>query len=155
MSRLTHLNERGEAHMVDVSGKDETVRVARARGTIAMTDKTKALLFGGGLSKGDALAVARVAAIAGTKRCADLIPLCHPLPLHRVAVEIEPIDGGAEVIVEAKTAGKTGVEMEAMTGCSVGLLTIYDMIKGVERGARIGGIELLHKSGGKSGTWDR
>ncbi|NNF64930.1 MAG: cyclic pyranopterin monophosphate synthase MoaC [Acidimicrobiia bacterium] len=153
--RLTHLDDSGQVHMVDVAAKDVTVRTATAEAHVTMTDATKGLLFGGDLPKGDALAVARVAAITATKRTSDLIPLCHPLAISGVDADIEETPRGARVVVTVRVTGKTGVEMEAMTGASVGALTLYDMIKGVERGAVIDNVQLVHKAGGKSGEFVR
>ncbi|MFO1313435.1 MAG: cyclic pyranopterin monophosphate synthase MoaC [Burkholderiales bacterium] len=150
---MTHFDRQGQAHMVDVGGKEVTHRVARAGGRIAMEPATLALIRSGTAAKGDVLLVARVAAIAASKRTSDLIPLCHPLPLTRVAVEFTLDDQASAVAIEvtAETHGRTGVEMEALTAASVGLLTIYDMCKAVDRGMRIEGVRLLEKSGGKSG----
>jgi len=150
---FTHFDGKGQAHMVDVGAKDVTHRIARAGGRIAMQPATLALIRSGSVAKGDVLLVARVAAIAASKRTADLIPLCHPLPLTRVAVEFSFDEGDPAVFVEvtAETVGRTGVEMEALTAASVGLLTIYDMCKAADRGMRIEGVRLLEKSGGKSG----
>lgn len=153
--RLTHLDESGQVHMVDVGDKEETVRTATAEAHVTMTDATKELLFGGDLPKGDALAVARVAAIMATKRTSDLIPLCHPLAIAGVDADIEETSRGARVVVTVRVTGKTGVEMEALTGASIGALTLYDMIKGVERGAVIDAVQLVHKAGGKSGEFVR
>ncbi|MCW5661000.1 MAG: cyclic pyranopterin monophosphate synthase MoaC [Burkholderiaceae bacterium] len=154
-SPLTHFDPQGRAHMVDVSAKAETHRVARARGTIRMQAATLALIASGGAAKGDVIGVARIAAIQAAKRTAELIPLCHPLPLTRVAVEFE-IDRGANAVhctAQAETLGRTGVEMEALTAVQVGLLTVYDMCKAADRGMVMGDIRLLEKSGGKSGEW--
>jgi cyclic pyranopterin monophosphate synthase len=154
-SPLTHFDETGQAHMVDVGGKAETRRVARAGGTICMEPATLALIESGSAAKGDVLGVARIAAIQGAKRTSDLIPLCHPLALTRIAVDFaldrESSSVSCEVTVE--TFGRTGVEMEALTAASVALLTIYDMCKAADRGMRIEGVRLLEKTGGKSGTW--
>lgn len=152
---LTHLDESGQARMVDVGGKDATERTAVAEATVSMSEATADLLFTGALPKGDALAVARVAGIQGAKATPQLVPLCHPLPLTAVAVDIDRIDGGARIRVTTRVTAKTGVEMEAMTGASVAALTLYDMIKGVERGAAISRVELVSKSGGTSGAWTR
>ena len=152
---LTHFDAQGQAHMVDVSAKAETHRVARATGTIRMQPATFALIASGSAKKGDVLGVARIAAIQAAKRTAELIPLCHPLPLTRVAVEFE-IDRAANAVhctAQAETFGRTGVEMEALTAVQVGLLTIYDMCKAADRGMVMDGIRLLEKSGGKSGPW--
>jgi cyclic pyranopterin phosphate synthase len=141
--------------MVDVGGKPETLRVARAGGTIHMQPETLALIRDGSAQKGDVLGIARIAAIQAAKRAGDLIPLCHPLALTRVAAEFVIDEAAGAVHCEATAAclGRTGVEMEAMTAAAVGLLTIYDMCKAVDRGMRIGNIRLLEKSGGKSGHW--
>jgi len=154
-SPLTHFDAAGQAHMVDVADKAETVRRAVARGRIVMLPSTLALIREGHAKKGDVLGVARIAAIQGAKRTSDLIPLCHPLALTRVAVEFT-IDEAANAVVCEATAecrGRTGVEMEALTAVSVGLLTIYDMCKAAEKGMRIEQIALLEKAGGKSGHW--
>jgi cyclic pyranopterin phosphate synthase len=154
-SPLTHFDPQGRAHMVDVSAKAETHRVARARGSIRMQAATVALIASGSAAKGDVIGIARIAAIQAAKRTAELIPLCHPLPLTRVAVEFE-IDRGANAVhctAQAETFGRTGVEMEALTAVQVGLLTVYDMCKAADRGMVMGDIRLLEKSGGKSGDW--
>jgi cyclic pyranopterin phosphate synthase len=157
VSKLTHFDADGQAHMVDVGAKAETRRVAVARGRIVMEPATLETILAGSAAKGDVLGVARIAAIQAAKRTAELIPLCHPLPLTRIAVEFEPdrAQQAVECRVTAETIGRTGVEMEALTACSVGLLTIYDMVKAIDRGMRLGPIELLEKSGGKSGHWQR
>lgn len=155
MSQFTHFNEAGQAHMVDVGAKDETRRVAIATGSIRMQPETLAMILQGDAKKGDVLGIARVAAIQGSKRTADLIPLCHPISLTRVNIEFG-VDQPAATIhctVTAETVGRTGVEMEALTAASVALLTIYDMAKAVDRGMRIADIRLLEKAGGKSGHW--
>ena len=143
--------------MVDVAGKRETHRQARASGVIRMRPATLELVLSGQSKKGDVLGIARIAAIQAAKRTADLIPLCHPLPLTRVAVELEPDPGlpGVRCIVQAETWGRTGVEMEALTAVQVGLLTIYDMCKAADRGMVMGEIRLLEKRGGASGDWAR
>ena len=154
-SPLTHFDAAGQAHMVDVGDKGETRRIARAAGQIAMSAETLALIRAGGAKKGDVLGVARIAAIQAAKRSAELIPLCHPLALTRVAVEFA-LDEENKLVrceVVAETVGRTGVEMEALTAVAVALLTIYDMCKAADRGMVIGGIGLLEKSGGKSGHW--
>ena len=154
-SPLTHFDAQGQAHMVDVSAKEATHRVARASGVIRMQPGTLALIAAGRAKKGDVLGVARIAAIQGAKRTADLVPLCHPLPITRVAVELE-LDEAASLLrctAQVETLGRTGVEMEALTAVQVGLLTVYDMCKAVDRGMVMGDIRLLHKSGGKSGDW--
>jgi cyclic pyranopterin phosphate synthase len=155
MSEFTHFDAQGQAHMVDVAEKSETKRVARAAGVIRMRPETLQLLTAGGSKKGDVLGVARIAAIQGAKRTAELIPLCHPLPLTRVTVDfrIDAEHSLVECAAVTETVGRTGVEMEALTAVSVGLLTIYDMCKAVEKGMRIEDIRLLEKQGGKSGHW--
>ena len=152
---LTHFDAAGQAHMVDVGAKAETHRVARAEGSITMLPATFALIASGSHKKGDVLGVARLAAIGGAKRCADLIPLAHPIPLTKVAVAFATDEVASTVRIEvtAETVGRTGVEMEALTAASVGLLTIYDMCKAVDRGMVISAIRLLEKRGGKSGHW--
>jgi cyclic pyranopterin phosphate synthase len=154
-SPLTHFDAAGQAHMVDVAGKSETVRRAVACGRIVMLPSTLALIREGSAKKGDVLGVARIAAIQGAKRTSELIPLCHPLALTRVAIEFT-IDEAASAVdcqATAECLGRTGVEMEALTAVSVGLLTIYDMCKAAEKGMRIENIALLEKAGGKSGHW--
>jgi len=154
-SALTHFDNQGQAHMVDVAAKAETHRIARATGCIRMQPATLALVAGGTAKKGDVIGIARIAAIQAAKRTAELIPLCHPLPLTRVAVDFS-IDTAASAVhiqVQAETVGKTGVEMEALTAVQVGLLTIYDMCKAVDRGMTITDVRLLEKQGGKSGHW--
>ena len=157
MSDLTHFDPQGRAHMVDVSGKASTERVAVAQGRIVMQPATLALIAQGQAGKGDVLGVARVAAIQGAKRTADLIPLCHPLALTKVGVEFELDEPGSAVVcrVTAQTVGPTGVEMEALTAVQVGLLTVYDMCKAVDRGMVITDVGLLEKQGGRSGHWVR
>jgi cyclic pyranopterin phosphate synthase len=152
---LTHFDAAGQAHMVDVGAKAETERVARAAGTIRMQPATLALIKTGDARKGDVLGIARIAAIQGAKRTAELIPLCHPLPLSRVVAEFVIDDANSTVTCEvtAQTVGRTGVEMEALTAVTVALLTIYDMLKAVDRGMLIGEIRLLEKMGGQSGHW--
>jgi cyclic pyranopterin monophosphate synthase len=152
---LTHFDAAGQAHMVDVSAKAETHRVARAAGEIRMLPATFALVQSGSAKKGDVLGVARIAAIQAAKRTAELIPLCHPLPITSVSVEFE-LDAPAcavRCIAQVETYGRTGVEMEALTAVQVGLLTVYDMCKAVDRGMVMGGIRVLEKHGGKSGDW--
>ena len=152
---LTHFDSAGQAHMVDVGGKPESARIARAGGSIRMQPATLALIRDGSAEKGDVLGIARIAAIQAAKRAGELIPLCHPLALTRVAAEFV-IDEAADAVhceVTAECFGRTGVEMEAMTAASVALLTIYDMCKAVDRGMHIENIRLLEKSGGKSGHW--
>ena len=157
MSDLTHFNQAGEAHMVDVGGKSVTKRVAVAEGVIVMLDSTLELIKQGGHKKGDVLGIARIAAIMAAKRTADLIPLCHPLALTKVTVDFKVLDDDSSVECRAQveTSGQTGVEMEALTAVQVGLLTIYDMCKAVDRGMVMTDIRLLEKSGGKSGHWVR
>ena len=157
MSALSHLGAAGEAHMVDVSSKPETSRVAVARGCVAMARETLRLAMEGQAKKGDVFGVARVAGIMAAKKTSDLIPLCHPLPLSRITVEITPDATlpGLRVVAEASVTGKTGVEMEALTAVSVACLTIYDMLKAADREMRIEGVELIEKRGGKSGDWRR
>ncbi len=154
-SRLTHFDADGQAHMVDVGAKAETRRVAIATGRILMQPATFEMIAGGNAKKGDVIGIARIAAIQASKRTGELIPLCHPIPLTRVAAEFA-LDAAAHAVectVTAETVGRTGVEMEALTAVSTGLLTIYDMCKAVDRGMRIEGIRLLEKQGGKSGHW--
>jgi cyclic pyranopterin phosphate synthase len=155
MSELTHFDARGQAHMVDVGQKAETQRSATATGRVVMRPETLRRIMEGSAAKGDVLGVARIAAIQGAKRTSDLIPLCHPLPLTRVSVEFSiDADGCAvECTATAETHGRTGVEMEALTAVSVGLLTIYDMCKAIDRGMRFEAVRLLEKKGGKSGHW--
>lgn len=155
MSELTHFDARGRAHMVDVGAKDETHRVARAGGRIRMAAATFERIAAGGIDKGDVLGVARIAAIQGAKRTAELVPLCHPLALTRVAVEFELRREESAVLCTAQveTRGRTGVEMEALTAVQVGLLTVYDMCKAIDRGMVIDDVRVLAKSGGKSGDW--
>jgi cyclic pyranopterin phosphate synthase len=154
-SPLTHFDSQGQAHMVDVSAKADSHRVAVATGCIRMLPATLALITQGQAKKGDVIGIARIAAIQAAKRCADLIPLCHPLPLTRVAVDFH-IDAAASAVhirVQAETVGKTGVEMEALTAVQIGLLTIYDMCKAADRGMVMDSVRLLEKQGGKSGHW--
>lgn len=155
-SPLTHFDDKGDAHMVDVSGKAVTDRVAVAEGRVVMQAETLALVTEGRAKKGDVLGVARLAGIMGAKKTADLIPLCHPLPITKVALDLEPDAALPGVVVRAtvKTGGQTGVEMEALTAVSIACLTIYDMLKAAEKGMRIEGIRLLMKEGGKSGRFE-
>jgi cyclic pyranopterin monophosphate synthase len=152
---LTHIDSRGEARMVDVSTKPATERIAVAEGRVVMSKATLALIESGNARKGDVLGTARIAGIMAAKRTAELIPLCHPLPLSKVTLEITPDASlpGCVVRAETKVTGPTGVEMEALTAVAVACLTIYDMIKAVERGVRIEGIQLIEKKGGKSGHY--
>ena len=153
---LTHFDDQGHAHMVDVSAKPVTARVAVAEGLVRMSSETLALVTEGRASKGDVLGVARLAGIMAAKRTADLIPLCHPLPLTRVAVDLvaDPAVPGVWVTATVKTAGVTGVEMEALTAVSVACLTVYDMLKAAQKSMVIDGIRLLLKDGGKSGLYE-
>jgi len=155
MTKLTHFNESGEAHMVDIGDKNSTVRRAVVKGRISMKAETLALINEGNHKKGDVLGIARTAGIMATKRTADLIPLCHPLSLTHVSVDFAMDDpnNSIECTVITQTRGQTGVEMEALTGAQIALLTIYDMCKAVDRGMVISDIRLIEKSGGKSGHW--
>ncbi len=157
MSQLTHLDDQGAACMVDIGDKAVSERIAVAVAMVSMQPQTMALLEPGANQKGDVLAVARVAGIQAAKKCADLIPLCHPLMLTSVAVDFELDPAKSQIKVEAccKVSGRTGVEMEALTAASIAALTIYDMCKAVDRGMEIHSIVLLHKEGGKSGLWHR
>jgi cyclic pyranopterin monophosphate synthase len=152
---LTHFDAKGDAHMVDVADKADTRRIAKASGKIVMLPDTLRMILDGQAKKGDVLGVARIAAIQAAKRTSDLIPLCHPLALTRVAVEFTPneADHSVECEVTVETVGKTGVEMEALTALNIGLLTIYDMCKAMDRGMRMENIQLKEKQGGKSGHW--
>ena len=153
MSRLTHLDDQGSARMVDVGGKTVTQRQAVARGRITMTPEAAAAIAAGGVQKGDVLAVARVAGIMAAKKTSDLIPLCHPLPLSKVEIDLVLDESGVTATATAATAGQTGVEMEALTAVSTTLLTVYDMAKALDKRMTIGDIRLLSKTGGKSGDW--
>lgn len=152
---LPHLDESGAARMVDVSTKADTMRVAVAEALVEMSVSVRDQIVAAELPKGDAAAVARIAAIQATKKTSELIPLCHPLSISSVEVQLDPDESGIRLVVTVKTTGPTGVEMEALTGAAVGSLALYDMIKGVERGARITYVQLLEKSGGRSGHWRR
>jgi len=156
VSKLTHFDEQGNATMVDVSAKTESARVATAKGSVLMNPETAALIRDGGVKKGDVLSVARLAGIMGAKRTPDLIPLCHPLALASVAVDLALASERAAIDITAtcKLTGRTGVEMEALTAVAVAALTVYDMCKAVDRGMRIVDIRVTHKSGGKSGTFE-
>jgi cyclic pyranopterin phosphate synthase len=156
MADLTHFDAEGRAHMVDVSGKPVTARVAVAEGWVKMAPQTLDLVTEGRAKKGDVLGVARLAGIMGAKKTADLIPLCHPLPLTRVALDLTPDPGlpGIRIAATVQTTGQTGVEMEALTAVSTAALTIYDMLKAAEKGMEIGGIRLTLKEGGKSGRYE-
>jgi cyclic pyranopterin phosphate synthase len=153
MSKLTHLDAAGNAHMVDVSAKDVTSRTATAKAVVEMKPETLALIREGKAKKGDVLATARIAGIMAAKRTHELIPLCHPLMISKISVDFAPDDAGSliEVTATVKVEGKTGVEMEALTACSVACLTLYDMCKAVDRGMKITDVRLVEKSGGKSG----
>ena len=156
MSELTHINRHGEATMVDVADKAETRRVAVAEARLRMQPPTLNQILDGGLAKGDALAVARVAGIQAAKRCADLIPLCHPLPLNLVSVDFQAVPPDALAITaECRVTGRTGVEMEAMTAASIAALTIYDLCKAIDRSMAVEQVRLLRKEGGRSGLWRR
>ncbi|MBF9032568.1 cyclic pyranopterin monophosphate synthase MoaC [Rhodobacterales bacterium HKCCE3408] len=156
MADLTHFDAEGRAHMVDVSGKPDTARIAMAEGHVRMEPSTLAHVTGGTAKKGDVLGVARLAGIMAAKRTAELIPLCHPLPLSKVALELQPDDAlpGVRIVATVKTTGPTGVEMEALTAVSAAALTVYDMLKAVDRALEIGGIRVLLKDGGKSGRFE-
>lgn len=155
MSKLTHINSNGEAQMVDVSEKNITSREAKAGAKVLMKPETLDLIVSGSHKKGDVLSVARVAGIQAAKKCSELIPLCHPLMLTKVSVELTPNtkDSTIEIVAVAKLNGKTGVEMEALTAASIAALTVYDMCKAVDRFMTIGNVQLLEKKGGKSGHW--
>lgn len=156
MTDFTHFDAEGKARMVDVSAKDETARVAVAKGRVEMHPETAKLIADGGVKKGDVLSVARLAGIMGAKRTPDLIPLCHPLQLSSVEVDLRlhESEPAVEIVATCKIAGRTGVEMEALTACSVAALTVYDMCKAVDKRMRITDIRVTHKSGGKSGTYE-
>ena len=156
MATLSHFDTKGAARMVDVSEKPETERLAIATATVLMAKETLDLVLQGGAKKGDVLSVARLAGIMGAKRTPDLIPLCHPLTLESVSVELtpDPERHAIDIMATCKTTGRTGVEMEALTAASVTALTVYDMLKSVDRGMLITDLKLTHKSGGKSGTYD-
>ena len=153
-SELSHLDEKGAARMVDVSDKVDTVRVALAEAFVVMRPETLALIQSGGLPKGDVIAVARTAGIMGAKQTSALIPMCHPLAITGVTLDLEPAgEGQLRITARVKTTGKTGVEMEALTAVSIAALTVYDMCKAVDKGMRVEGLRLLEKQGGKSGDW--
>ncbi len=156
MAELTHFDAEGRAHMVDVSDKPSTARVAVARGAVVMRPETLALVTEGRAKKGDVLGVARLAGIMGAKRCADLIPLCHPLPITKVTLDLHPDPAlpGVRLRAEVRTTGQTGVEMEALTAVSVAALTVYDMLKAAEKSMRITDIDVVLKDGGKSGRYE-
>ena len=151
--QLTHFDAEGRAAMVDVSAKPETAREATARVRVAMEAATAALIAAGGAAKGDVLGVARLAGIMAAKRTADLIPLCHPLPISAVTLDLAVEGAGVEIAATVRTTGRTGVEMEALTAASVAALTVYDMVKAVDRAMRIEGLRVVHKAGGKSGEF--
>jgi cyclic pyranopterin monophosphate synthase len=151
MSKLTHLDALGNAHMVDVSAKDPTLRSASARARLNLRPETLALITSGTAKKGDVLATARLAGIMAAKKTADLIPLCHPLMISKVSVDFTIVEGAIDVEATVKVEGKTGVEMEALTACAVACLTLYDMVKAADRGMTITDLRLVEKSGGKSG----
>ncbi len=155
MAEFTHFDKQGKAQMVDVSGKDVTERTATASGSVIMQPETIAMIVSGGVKKGDVLSVARLAGIMGAKRTPDLIPLCHPLPLSSVTVDltVDEARNAVDISATCKLAGRTGVEMEALTAVAVAALTVYDMCKAVDRGMRIADIRLTHKAGGKSGEF--
>ncbi|MFK5969191.1 MAG: cyclic pyranopterin monophosphate synthase MoaC [Candidatus Marithrix sp.] len=155
MSQLTHFNQAGEAHMVDVGQKANTERVAIAEGFISMQAQTLDLIIAGEHKKGDVLGIARIAGILAAKKTSELIPLCHPLMLTHITVDLQPRQNAVHCQTIVKTAGQTGVEMEALNAVQVALLTIYDMCKAVDRGMTIEQVRLQKKSGGKSGTWER
>jgi cyclic pyranopterin monophosphate synthase len=153
--QLTHVDAQGNARMVDVTSKSETVRMARAEAIVEMSASTVQLLRDNGLPKGNAIEVARIAGVQGGKKTSELIPLCHPLPLTHLDVSIDIIESGARIETVARTKAETGVEMEALTAAAVAALTLYDMCKAVEKGITLGPVRLLEKSGGKSGEWKR
>jgi cyclic pyranopterin phosphate synthase len=157
MSALTHIGPKGEAHMVDVSDKPDAKRTAIAQGCVVMRRETLALAVAGEAKKGDVFGVARIAGVMAAKKTHELIPLCHPLAISKVAVDVTPDDAlpGVRVTAEVSVTGKTGVEMEALTAVSVACLTVYDMLKAADRAMRIEGVELVEKYGGKSGVWRR
>ena len=155
MAELTHVDERGAARMVDVSGKDVTARTATATGRVAVSAEVVALLRGGGVPKGDALAVARLAGIQGAKRTPDLVPLAHPIALHGVTVDLVVADHAVEITAVARTADRTGVEMEALTAVAVAGLALIDMVKAVDPGAVLSDVRVEEKTGGKTGRWVR
>jgi cyclic pyranopterin phosphate synthase len=152
---LTHLNESGHAHMVDVSAKPETARTATAKARITMRPETLALITAGTAPKGDVLAAARLAGIMAAKRTSDLIPLCHPLPISAAEIVLTPTETGVDITATIRTTGRTGVEMEALTAASVAALTLYDMLKAVDRGMTITDLRVVEKSGGKSGDFSQ
>lgn len=155
MADLTHVDEGGNARMVDVGDKAITRRRAVAEAVVALSATTSEALFAGSLPKGDALGVVRIAAIMGAKQTSNLVPLCHPIGLDHVGVEVSAVEGGARIEVVCEVEARTGVEMEAMTGAAIGAVSLYDMVKGIDRAAQILTVRLLAKSGGRSGDWVR
>jgi cyclic pyranopterin phosphate synthase len=155
MSGLTHFDAAGQAVMVDVSAKPETTRTATARGRVRMRPETLAVIAGGTAAKGDVLGTARLAGIMAAKRTAELIPLCHPLPIAAVTVSLTPGEDAVEIVGTIRTTGRTGVEMEALTAVTVAALTVYDMVKAIDRGMVIESVRLVHKDGGKSGAFSQ
>ena len=153
MAKMTHLNSLGEAHMVDISSKSDTARSAIAEAKVELTDAIVMAVNDDSLPKGDLFATARIAGIQAAKKCSDLIPLCHPLPLSKVSIDINLHENMLSIIALCKTTGKTGVEMEALTAASVAALTVYDMCKGIDKGMIIRETKLVEKTGGKSGVW--
>ena len=153
MAKMTHLNSLGEAHMVDISSKSDTARSAIAEAKVELTDAIVIAVNDDSLPKGDLFATARIAGIQAAKKCSDLIPLCHPLPLSKVSIDINLHENMLSIIALCKTTGKTGVEMEALTAASVAALTVYDMCKGIDKGMIIRETKLVEKTGGKSGVW--
>ena len=152
---FAHLDDKGHVRMVDVGSKEPTQRHAVAEASVVMSEETRDRLFSGDLPKGDAMATVRLAAIQGAKRTPDLVPLAHPIVIDAISAEIEATDTGARITVSVSVTAKTGVEMEAITGAAIGAIALYDMIKGLDRGAEIASVRLLEKSGGKSGSWRR
>jgi cyclic pyranopterin phosphate synthase len=155
LSGLTHFDAAGHAVMVDVSAKPETARTATARGRVRMRPETLAVIVGGTAAKGDVLGTARLAGIMAAKRTAELIPLCHPLPITSVTVDLSPGDDAVDIACTVRTTGRTGVEMEALTGVTVAALTVYDMVKAIDRGMVIEAVRVVHKDGGKSGEFSQ
>lgn len=153
MAKLTHITEQGDARMVDVGGKPDTDRVAVAEGFVSLSAEALSAITEQRVKKGDVLAIAQLAGIQAAKRTADLVPLCHPLPIDGVDVHVEPVDGRVRVRATVRTRWRTGVEMEALTAVTAACLTVYDMVKAIDRGMRIDGVRLLEKAGGRSGHW--
>jgi cyclic pyranopterin phosphate synthase len=154
-SDLTHIDESGNAHMVDVADREVTTRTATTVGRVLLSEKVVALLRDGAVPKGDVLATARIAGIMATKRTPDLIPLCHPIAVHGVSVDLVVVDEGVEITATVKTADRTGVEMEALTAIAVAALTVIDMVKAIDPGATITDVKMIHKDGGRNGEWSR